>query len=159
MYVVRLDENSVEFVAQSGNGYGACIVNSGDYYIFNSKTIKRLTRPDLLTGYSNPADAPAGLVVDVDSMGNPSLRAKDVTSFNYDLAGTGSTQNYFAGLSAGGTAGSSRVGLYRIDDGAKYHLTVTSGYVSSTYGAAWTFRDSAGNDRCVLSTGPDKALP
>ena len=67
-YVVRLDENSVEFLAKSGSGYGGCIVNSGDYYIFNSNNIKRVIRPDLLTGYSNPADAPEGLVVDLASM-------------------------------------------------------------------------------------------
>ena len=71
-----------------------------------------------------------------------------MTSFNYDLAGTGSTQNYFAGLGQS----TNKVALYRIDDGAMYKLTVTSGYVNSQYGAAWTFKDSAGNEHVYFAS-------
>ena len=124
----------------------------GDMYFLNAKAVRKVTRPDQLTGYSwaNRASVPTLFDSVLGSFPNPNLKAKDITAFSYDLVvdGSDSTQDYFAGL--GSTQ--NMMNVFRIDNQAKYMVTISSGYVTSTYGAAWTFGGSDGTQHVYFAS-------
>lgn len=145
-------QSEVKVVASiEGKPWSGAFDNDGNFWGSRNEVFWKISNVANLPEYSMADRDLAGsgdwaTVVEFDT----AIKHKDIAYFNYNLAGAadGSTQQYLAGL---GWKDVNEVQLYNIDADEKYVITVTGkpprqNNAQNPYGAAWTFKDSSGNE-------------